>query len=163
MGGIGNRMRYSYKREFKISQNFFLIEFYRLNSIFCPKFLEEKILGDFKFSFVRVTHSVPDTSHIFIETPIGNFYHGSDFKLDPTPYDKNTTDFARIEELSKRGVLCLLSDSLGAERKGRTPSEFALTLNFENEIKKCNGTFIVTTYSSNIARLNQVIEASEKV
>ncbi|HKC14900.1 MAG TPA: ribonuclease J [Patescibacteria group bacterium] len=140
-----------------------LKEFGTKDRVQTVKFNEEKILGDFKFSFVRVTHSVPDTSHIFIETPIGNFYHGSDFKLDPTPYDKNTTDFARIEELSKRGVLCLLSDSLGAERKGRTPSEFALTLNFENEIKKCNGKFIVTTYSSNIARLNQVIEASEKV
>lgn len=125
-------------------------------------FSKENFLGDFKFSFIRVTHSIPDTSHIFIKTPVGNFYHGSDFKFDPTPYDKKTTDFARIEELCKEGVLCLLSDCLGAERAGRTPTEEGLIINFEEEIGKCTGKFIVTTYSSNVARLNQIIEASEK-
>ena len=118
--------------------------------------------GPFKFTFIRVTHSVPDTSHIFIETPAGNFYHGSDFKLDETPYDKNTSDINKIRELSQKGVQCLMSDCLGAERKGRTLSEIDLIKSFENEIKNCVGKFIVTTYSSNIARLNQVIEVSQK-
>lgn len=119
-------------------------------------------LGPFKFTFIRLTHSIPDTSHIFIETPAGNFYHGSDFKLDQTPYDKKTSDIAKIEEVSKKGIVCLLSDCLGAERAGRTPTEIDLLQSFDREIQSCTGKFIVTTYSSNIARLNQVIEVSEK-
>lgn len=122
----------------------------------------EKTLGNFKFNFIRVTHSVPDTSHIFIRTPVGNFYHGSDFKFDPTPYDGKKSDLAKIETLAKQGVMCLLSDCLGAERPGRTGSELPLLTSFEKEIRNCRGKFIITTYSSNIARINQVIEASQK-
>ena len=122
----------------------------------------QKSIGSFSFSFIPVTHSVPDTSHIFIKTPVGNFYHGSDFKFDETPYDGKKTDYAKIEKAGVTGVMCLLSDCLGAERKGRTPSEIGLTENFIHEMRDCRGKFIVTTYSSNIARLNQVIEASLK-
>ncbi len=120
----------------------------------------EKSVGSFRFEFIPVTHSVSDTSHIFIKTPVGNFYHGSDFKFDETPYDSKVSDYAKIAKLSSNGVLCLLSDCLGAERKGKTPSEIGLTEHFANEMKDCRGKFIVTTYSSNIARLNQIIEAS---
>ncbi len=120
----------------------------------------EKSVGSFRFSFISVTHSVPDTSNIFIKTPVGNFYHGSDFKFDGTPYDGKVSDYAKISQLSGNGVLCLLSDCLGAERKGRTPSEIGLTESFINEMRECRGKFIVTTYSSNISRLNQIIEAS---
>jgi len=120
----------------------------------------EKNIGSFRFSFIPVTHSVSDTSHIFIKTPVGNFYHGSDFKFDETPYDGRVSDYAKISELSRNGVLCLLSDCLGAEKKGKTPTEIGITQNFVNEMKTCQGKFIVTTYSSNISRLNQIIEAS---
>lgn len=122
-----------------------------------------KKLGDFDVSFIRVTHSVPDSSNIFIKTPIGNFYHASDFKFDDTPFDGKTTNIARIESLAKEGVLCLMSDCLGSEKQGRSLSEQGLFDNFVKEIKDCSGKFIVTTYSSNISRLNQVIQASEKV
>lgn len=127
-------------------------------------FSENEIsLGSFRASFIRVTHSVPDTSHIFIQTPVGNFYHGSDFKFDETPWDKNQSDRKRIEMAGRQGVLCLLSDCLGAERVGRTPSEEELSARFESEMAKTKGKFIVTTYSSNISRLNQVISATEKL
>lgn len=122
----------------------------------------EKNVGSFSFSYIPVTHSVSDTSHIFIKTPVGNFYHGSDFKFDDTPYDGKKTDYAKIGKAGIAGVICLLSDCLGAERKGRTPSDIGLTENFVNEMRECRGKFIVTTYSSNIARLNQIIEASLK-
>jgi len=122
----------------------------------------EMSVGNFRFSFIPVTHSVSDTSHIFIKTPVGNFYHGSDFKFDDTPYDGRVSDYAKIAELSSQGVLCLLSDCLGAERKGRTPTEASIGANFDIEMKNCQGKFIVTTYSSNIARLNQIIDASIK-
>src|SRR3989338_644808 len=65
----------------------------------------EKSVGSFSFSFIRVTHSVPDTSNIFIKTPVGNFYHGSDFKFDETPYDGKVSDYAKIEKLSSGGVM----------------------------------------------------------
>lgn len=120
-------------------------------------------LGDFEITFIRVTHSIPDTSHIFIKTPAGNFYHGSDFKFDPSPYDGKKSDFAKIAELSKSGVLALMSDCVGAERQGRTGSESVLLGNFEREIRNCRGKFIVTSYSSNISRFNQAIEVSQKV
>lgn len=125
-------------------------------------FNSEKNAGIFNFQFIRVTHSIPDTSHIFIKTPVGNFYHGSDFKFDDTPYDRKMTDFQKIKEVGNLGVLALMSDCLGAERQGRTGSEFPLTENFDREIRNCHGKFIVTTYSSHISRINQVIEVSEK-
>ena len=119
-------------------------------------------LGSFTLNFIRVTHSVPDTSHIFIKTPIGNFYHGSDFKFEQTPYDGKTTDFKKIEEVSKQGIICLLSDCLRSEQKGHTPSEAGILPAFERELEKTKGKFIVTTYSSNLARVGQIIAASKK-
>jgi ribonuclease J len=119
-------------------------------------------IGSFTLNFVRVTHSVLDSSNIFIKTPVGTFYHGSDYKVDLTPFDGNRTDFKKIANLSKDGVLCMLSDCLGAERKGHTPSEAKLTAAFEEELENCKGKFIVTTYSSNVARVNQVLQAAEK-
>ena len=119
-------------------------------------------IGSFAISFIRVTHSVPDTSNIFIKTPVGNFYHGSDFKFDFNPYDGKKTEFKKISQAGNEGVLCLLSDCLRAEKIGKTPSESKISIAFENEMEKCEGKFIVTTYSSNIARLNQIINASRK-
>ncbi|MCL4387100.1 ribonuclease J [Patescibacteria group bacterium] len=123
----------------------------------------EKTLGNFKISFIRITHSVPDASNIFIKTPIGNFYHGSDFKFDLTPVDGKRADFSKIIDVSKQGVTCLMSDCLGAEKKGHAPSEEVLSENFEREAKECKGKFIITTYSSNISRLNQAISTAEKL
>lgn len=133
------------------------------NKVNTVQFIDPPVsLGDFKATFIRVTHSVPDTSHIFIETPIGNFYHGSDFKFDETPIDAKPSDITKIRQVAQRGILCLASDSLGSERKGKTPSEKMLSVGFDREMNKCRGKFIVTTYSSNISRLNQAIEIAKK-
>lgn len=119
-------------------------------------------VGSFSLSFLRITHSVPDSSHIVIKTPIGNFYHGADFKFDMTPADQKRSDYQRITKASQDGILCLLSDCLGSERKGFTPSEDGLDVLFEDEMQTTKGKFFVTTFSSNIARLNQVIAAAER-
>jgi len=141
-----------------------LIEFGEKASVKIVKFGEADIhLGDFIISFIRVTHSIPDTAHIFIQTPVGNFYHASDFKFDLTPFDGNKTDFAKIADVSKQGITCLMSDCLGAEREGHTASERTLSENIEQEMRKCDGKFILTTYSSNISRLNQAIVAAKKI
>ncbi len=119
-------------------------------------------MGNFAATFIRVTHSIPDTAHIFIQTPIGNFYHGSDFKFDDTPSYGEKSDYEKIEYVGKANVLALLSDCLGAERAGRTPTDIGILNSFTKEIAQCKGKFIVTTYSSHIARLNQIIQASQK-
>lgn len=123
---------------------------------------QEVKLGPFAASFLRVTHSVPDSSHIVIRTPAGTIYHGSDYKFDHTPYDGKLTDFDCITEVGKQGVLALMSDCLGSERKGSTPSEKGLDGLFSEVMAKTQGKCIITTYSSNISRLNQAIDAAIK-
>ncbi|MBP6881947.1 MAG: ribonuclease J [Candidatus Levybacteria bacterium] len=119
-------------------------------------------LGSFSCSFIHVTHSVPDSANIFIRTPVGNFYHGSDFKIDLTPYDKKRMDFESIANFAKEGVMVHLSDSLGSDRQGQTPSDQGIGKSFERALSECKGKFILTTYSSNVARINQIIAAAEK-
>lgn len=120
-------------------------------------------LGDFTVSFLRVTHSVPDSTNMIIKTPVGNFYHGSDYKFDMTPADGKRTEFDKISKASTEGILALMSDCLGAHRSGHTPSEQGLEKNFEDEMRDCRGKLIITTYSSNISRLQQAVNASEKL
>lgn len=118
--------------------------------------------GVFRVSFIRLTHSVPDTSHLVIETPIGIFYHGSDFKFDPTPLDGKPSELGKINAVGKRGVLCMLSDSLGSERPGFTPSEQIIGETIEKELRLSNGKVIFTTQSSNISRIQLAIELALK-
>lgn len=120
-------------------------------------------LGDFTVSFIRVTHSIPDSTNIFIKTPVGNFFHGSDYKFDFTPADGKRTEFDKILKASTDGVLALISDCLGSHKSGHTPSEQSLGKNFEDEMRDAKGKFIITTYSSNISRVQQAVTAAEKV
>lgn len=115
-------------------------------------------LGVFHISFVRMTHSVPDASNLIIETPIGIFYHGSDFKFDFDPLDEKLSELSKINAVGKRGVLCLLTDCLGSERPGFTPSEQVVGQTLEKELKLATGKLIFTTQSSNISRIQRAIE-----
>lgn len=119
-------------------------------------------IGKFTASFVHVSHSVPDSANIAIETPIGAFFHASDFKFDPTPVDGKPTDVLGIAKFGQKGTICLFSDCLRAENEGTTPSERTIEESLEREIQKCTGKFIVTTYSSNIARLQQVVNVAAR-
>lgn len=120
----------------------------------------DKILniGSFTVSFVRMTHSVPDASNLIIQTPIGIFYHGSDFKFDFDPLDGKLSELAKINAVGKKGVLCLLSDCLGSERPGFTPSEQVVGETIEKELKLASGKVLFTTQSSNISRIQRAIE-----
>jgi ribonuclease J len=119
-------------------------------------------IGAFTVSFVRMTHSVPDTANLIIETPVGIFYHGSDFKFDFDPLDGKKSELEKINAVGKRGVLALLTDSLGSERSGFTPSEQVVGETLEKEISLCTGKFIFTTQSSNISRIQLAIEIGLK-
>jgi len=117
-------------------------------------------LGNFSLEFIPATHSIPDTYHLVIKTPIGIFYHAADFKLDLTPVISRPTDQERIKKVGQEGILCLLSDCVRAELSGFTPSESQLEEVFEREIQDCQGKFFVTTFSSNISRWKQAIDIS---
>ena len=115
-------------------------------------------LGPFGIDPIHITHSVPDAFHYAITTPLGLFYHGSDFKFDLTPLDNWPPNFKKIVSVSNRGVFCLLSDCLRSERSGFTPSETTLTYALEREIRHCPGRLIFTTMSSQIHRIQQAID-----
>ncbi len=116
-------------------------------------------LGEFKVEFIHVNHSIPDAVAVAIETPIGTVIQTGDFKIDTTPIDGEVIDLARFGELGKNGVLALLSDSTNAERPGFTPSESIVGESFSNLFKKAeNKRIIVATFSSNIHRVQQIID-----
>ena len=118
-------------------------------------------LGPFTLDTLAVTHSIPDTIHLFIHTPIGTIYHGTDFKFDDYPVIGPVTDKNRIQKLaSQHRPLLMLSDSLRVDRPGHTPSEKAIQARFVQEIKTTQGRFFLTTFSSNLARFQQAINAS---
>lgn len=117
-------------------------------------------LGDFTCEFVHVTHSVPDAVNVILQTPAGTIYHASDFKFDWTPVDGKLPEVGKIALAGKKGVLCLLSDSLRSEKPGYSLSEAQIEETFDKELKNCPGRFIVTTHSSNIFRLQQAINVS---
>lgn len=119
-------------------------------------------LGKFLISPIRVTHSIPDTYHFFIETPVGNFYHGSDFKFDFTPPDNVPSEIRNIALMGEKKILALLSDCLGADKDGYSPSEATLDQMFEDQIRQAKGRVFVTAISSNIYRWQRAIEASRK-
>lgn len=115
--------------------------------------------GAFKVEFIHVNHSIPDAVAVAIETPIGTVVQTGDFKIDTTPIDGEVIDLARFGELGKNGVLALLSDSTNAERPGFTPSESIVGESFSNLFKKAeNKRIIVATFSSNIHRVQQIID-----
>ncbi len=119
-------------------------------------------LGKFKFEFFNVCHSIPDAVGIIIYTPVGVVVHTGDFKLDYTPVDARPTDLSRISQLGAQGVLLLLSDSTYAELPGYTPSERVVGETLDRIMSNAPGRVIVTTFSSLIARVQQVINSAGK-
>ncbi|MBZ9569672.1 ribonuclease J [Patescibacteria group bacterium] len=119
-------------------------------------------LGPFKIEFFRINHNIPDNLGLFIETPIGNILHTSDFKFDPTPINDLPTNFQKLRNFSKRKVLLLMSDSTGAEEIGHSLSEKEILQNLEEIFKDVRGRIIAATFSSLINRIQQIISLSEK-
>lgn len=116
--------------------------------------------GSFSVEFVHVTHSVPDSANLILRTPIGIFYHGSDYKFDWTPIDGRPTDVGKIARLGAEGIRCLFSDCVRIESPGYTLSEQVIYDTLEKEIKNCPGKFIFTTQSSNISRIQQAVDVA---
>lgn len=119
-------------------------------------------LGAFKIEFLKVCHSIADCVGLAIETPVGNIIHTGDFKFDPTPIDGKLTDYYKFAEFGEKGVLLLMSDSTNVTRHGFTPSEREVAPALINAIGTATGRVIVTTFASNIHRVQQIINISTK-
>lgn len=119
-------------------------------------------LGCFKVEFIHVNHSIPDTVSLAIKTPVGMIIQTSDFKIDTMPVFGEMIDLARFGELGNKGVLALLSDSTNVERQGYSTSETKVGERIDELFRGCNRRIIVTTFSSNIDRVQQVINCAAK-
>jgi ribonuclease J len=123
---------------------------------------EQITLGVFKVEFFPVCHSIPDASGLIIHTPVGVIVHSGDFKLDYTPVGGTPTDLSRLAQVGSEGVLLLLSDSTYAELPGYTPSEKVVGETLDHIMADAPGRVIVTTFSSLVSRVQQVIDAAAK-
>ncbi|HZK16934.1 MAG: ribonuclease J [Anaerolineaceae bacterium] len=119
-------------------------------------------IGHFKVDFIHVCHSIPDGVGLGIETPAGLIVHTGDYKFDHTPVDGQPTDYAKLAELSSRGVLALLADSTNAEQPGWTPSERVIDAAFDRVFSKAKGRIIIATFASLISRVQQVLDTAKR-
>jgi ribonuclease J len=121
---------------------------------------QEVTLGPFRVEFFRTAHSIVDGVGLAIRTPAGLIVHTGDFKIDQTPVDNQPTDLARLAACGDEGVLLLLSDSTNVERKGHTLSEKEVGRALADILPRCRGLVVVATFSSNIHRIQQVIDVA---
>jgi len=119
-------------------------------------------IAPFRLEGIRVTHSLMDCLALAIETPVGTIIHTGDFKIDNTPMEGEMFDFQRFAAYGEKGVLLLLSDSTNVERPGYTPSERDVGTNLEQIIQHSGGKVLVSTFSSSIPRIQQVIDSSAR-
>jgi ribonuclease J len=114
--------------------------------------------GSIETEFVHINHSLAGCCALAITTEVGTLFHTGDFKFDQTPIDGKPADFAAIAGIGDEGVLCMLSDSTNAERPGYTPSERVVGEAFANIFARATGRIIVTSFASNVPRVQQVID-----
>ncbi|PIS21029.1 ribonuclease J [candidate division WWE3 bacterium CG08_land_8_20_14_0_20_43_13] len=120
-------------------------------------------LGSFEASFLRLSHSVPDAAGIVIKSPAGTFFHTGDFKFDWTPVmPGQTPQVSRLAQLGDQGVRMLVSDCLRIENPGYTLPERAISETFEQAMRQAKGRVLITTFSSNISRIQQALDSSKK-
>ncbi len=119
-------------------------------------------IGCFTIEFIRVNHSIPDAVALAIKTPVGTIVHTGDFKIDVTPISGGMTDLVRLGELGNEGVLALLSDSTNVETPGHSASERKVGESFDKLFLNCDKRIIITTFASNVHRLQQIINVAAK-
>ena len=117
--------------------------------------------GCFTVEFIHVNHSIADAVALAIHTPVGVVFMTGDFKIDPTAED-GMIDLARIGQLGNEGVLALLCDSTNVERQGYTPSESTVTESLDRQFRNCDQRIIVTTFASNMHRINAILHTAKK-
>ena len=119
--------------------------------------------GNFNVELIHINHSIADSVALAIKTPIGTIVHTGDFKIDVTPIDGDMIDLTRFGQLGKEGVLLLMSDSTNVEKPGYSDSEKKVGARFDQLFKDCNKRIIVTTFASNVHRIQSIINSAAKV
>jgi ribonuclease J len=117
-------------------------------------------VGEFYVELVRITHSIPGSTCIILDTPVGRLINTGDFRLDPNPLDHERSDIERLKQLGDEGVLALLSESTTVERSGRTPSESTIEQSFIDIMQNAPGRIFVGLFSTNMNRVQMIVNAA---
>lgn len=120
-------------------------------------------MGKVEVEFIRVTHSIPDCVAIAFHTPYGTLLHTGDFKVDMMPLYEPPMDFQRFAELGKQGVLAIIAESTNAQKPGYSPSEREIAATLRDSIVQAKGRVIISTFSSLITRVQQIIDVAKEM
>jgi ribonuclease J len=120
-------------------------------------------LGPFELELIHMAHSIPDSRAVVLRTELGALLITGDYKFDQTPVDGRPADVSRLAELGREGVLCLFGDSTNADRPGVAPSESSVGPALLDLFSRCRGRIIITSFASNVHRVQQVIDAAAEL
>lgn len=155
--------RFTIGRVEEIFENFGLPmpEGFELQTVIMNEDTHERLkVGQFFVELVRVTHSIPGSTVVVIDTPVGRIINTGDFRLDPNPLDHERTDIERLKQLGDEGVLALFSESTTTERPGRTPSESTIEQSFVDILDQAPGRVFVGLFSTNMNRVQMIVNAA---
>lgn len=155
--------RFTIGRVEEIFQNFGMPmpEGFALQTVTMNENTHERLkIGNFFVELVRVTHSIPGSTIVVLDTPVGRIINTGDFRLDPNPLDHERTDIERLTQLGNEGVLALLSESTTTERAGRTPSESTIEQSFVDIMDNAPGRIFVAIFSTNVNRIQMIVNAA---
>ncbi len=119
-----------------------------------------KVGASFMVELIRITHSIPGSTMVAVDTPLGKIINTGDFRLDPNPLDHERSDLERIKELGDEGVLALMSESTTTERPGRTPSESTIEQSYVDIMARAPGRIFIAVFSTNVNRIQMIINAA---
>ena len=155
--------RFTIGRVEEIFENFGLPmpDGFELKTVIMNDKTHEKLkIGEFFIELVTVTHAIPGSTAIVVDTPVGRIINTGDFRLDQNPLDHEKTDTERLKELGKDGVLALLSESTTTDRLGRTPSESTIEQSFVDIMNQAPGRIFVAIFSTNVNRIQMIVNAA---
>lgn len=136
-------------------------EGFELRTVMMNENTHERLkVGPFFVELVRITHSIPGSTCIVLDTPVGRLINTGDFRFDPNPLDHEASDYDRLRELGDEGVLALLSESTTVERPGRTPSESTIEQSFIDIMANAPGRIFIGLFSTNMNRVQMLINAA---
>ncbi|TXG78084.1 ribonuclease J [Patescibacteria group bacterium] len=134
---------------------------FELKTVIMNEHTHERLkLGSFFVELVGITHSIPGSTCIVLDTPVGRIINTGDFRLDPNPLDHEKTDTERLKQLGDEGVLALLSESTTVERMGRTPSESTIEQSYVDIIDQAPGRIFIGLFSTNMNRVQMIVNAA---
>jgi ribonuclease J len=157
--------RFTIGRVEEIFENFGLPmpQGFELKTVIMNEATHERLkVGEFFIELVRVTHSIPGSTVVIVDTPVGRVVNTGDFRFDPNPLDHEKTDMDRLKELGKEGVLVLMSESTTSDRPGRTPSESTIEQSIIDIMEGAEGRVFVAMFSTNVNRVQMIVNAAVK-